>query len=285
MVKSILKYIGVTILISLAALIVFFLGLQFWGDWNDEWSGYNASQKVSDGQCNIAVLPLFGGIISYRGADKGEMTTADDLPPSVNPDDVENFFQSAEADPKIQGVLGEMDSYGGSGAGGEIIANRFKKSPLPTVVAVRDMAASAGYQIATGADYIIAFPSSDIGSIGVTMSYLDNSEKNEIDGLKFISLSSGKFKDSGTPDKPLTEEERTLFERDLKIYHDDFVTYVSNNRKIPFEDVAKLADGSSMPGTLALQHKLIDELGDRETARLWFAKKLGLTKEEVVFCK
>lgn len=285
MIKPILMRVGTIVLCSVAALGVFWAGLQFWGDWNDEWSGYNASQFVSDGVCNIAVLPVFGDIISYRGADKDGMSATDDLPPTVNPDDVENFFQSAEADLNILGVLAEVDSYGGSGAGGEIIANRFKASPLPTAVSVRSAAASAGYQIATGADYIVAFPSSDIGSIGVTMSYIDNTRQNEDSGLEFISLSSGKFKDSGAPDKPLTAEERTLFERDLKIYHDDFVKYVSDNRKIPLEDVAKLADGSSMPGTLALEHKLIDATGDKETARAWFAEQLGISKEEVVFCQ
>ena len=84
---------------------------------------------------------------------------------------------------------------------------------------------------------------------------------------------------------PLTAEERTLFERDLKNWHEAFVKIVSENRNIPIENVAKLADGSSMAASLALENKLIDALGDTETAREWFAKQLGISKEEVVFCK
>ncbi len=283
--KTILKYVGIVVLCPVAALVVFSIGLKSWGEWNDEWSGFNASQYVSDGYCNIAVLPVFGDIISYPGAEKDGMTTAVDLPPTVNPDGVESFLQAAEGDENILGVLAEIDSTGGSGSAGMAIANRIKRSSLPVAVTVRESAASAGYMIATGADTIIASPFSDIGSIGVTMSYLDATEQNANSGLAFVSLASGKFKDSGAPDKPLTAEERALFERDLTVWHDAFVQLVSENRSIPLEDVAKLADGSSMAASLALESKLIDSLGDKETARAWFAEQLKMSTEEVVFCQ
>jgi len=147
------------------------------------------------------------------------------------------------------------------------------------------MGASAAYLAATGAKTIIASPFSDIGSIGVSMSYLDNTAKNVKDGLKYIPLTSAKFKDYGVPDKPLTTDERALIERDLKIYHNQFVKEVAENRNLSIEQVAKLADGSSMPGPLALENKLIDALGDQETVRAWFAEQLEIPLEEVVFCE
>lgn len=139
--------------------------------------------------------------------------------------------------------------------------------------------------MATGADTIIASPFSDVGSIGVTMSYLDYTQQNRAEGIEFVSLSSAKFKDYGSPDKIMTAEERSLLERDLKIYHDEFVKQVAENRDMSLEDVEKLADGSTMPGSLALEAGLIDSLGDRETVREWFAQELGLDSEEVVFCQ
>ena len=60
---------------------------------------------------------------------------------------------------------------------------------------------------------------------------------------------------------------------------------VSENRNLPIEDVAKLADGSSMPGELALKNKLIDAIGDQETARAWFAGEFGVSSEEIIFCE
>jgi len=60
---------------------------------------------------------------------------------------------------------------------------------------------------------------------------------------------------------------------------------VRRKQKLPIEDVAKLANGSSMPGELALKNKHIDQLGDQNTARIWFAKKLGMDAIDVVFCE
>ena len=60
---------------------------------------------------------------------------------------------------------------------------------------------------------------------------------------------------------------------------------VAENRKMPVEDVAKLADGSSMPGILALEHGLIDALGNQDSTRAWFANKLGVSPAEIKFCE
>ena len=267
---------------AITALVVFFIGLWGYGAWHDEWSGYNASWEVSDGVCNIAVASVNGDITTMGGA---ATTEGEEDSLITNADDVLALLRSAEADPNILGVIVNIDSLGGAPVASELIANALKNLSLPTVALIREFGTSGGYLAATGADTIIASPFSDVGSIGVTLSYLENWEKNAKEGLRFVSLSSGKYKDYGNPDKPLTAEERALLERDLKIYHDQFVKEVAENRNLPIEDVAKLADGSSMPGELALQNKLIDALGDQETARAWFAGELGLSDGEIIFCE
>jgi len=194
-------------------------------------------------------------------------------------------LRSAEYDPNILGILARIDSSGGSPVASEIITNGFKNSFLPVVALIREIGTSGAYMLATGAKTIIASPFSDVGGIGITMSYLENTAKNIQEGLQYISLASGKFKDYRNPDKPLTPAERDLMERDLKIWHEHFVKIVVENRNLPIEEVAKLADGSSMPGSLALENKLIDALGDQETARAWFAEQLEISPEEVIFCE
>ena len=264
--------------ISVALITCFYLCLKIWGAWHDEWSGYNASMYVSDGVCNIAVVPVTGDITTFEQSEE-------EAAPYTNADDVAAQIRSAEYDPNILGMLVRIDSYGGYPAASEVIANAIKKSFLPSVGLIREAGASGGYLVATGADTIIASPFSDVGGIGITMSYLENWKQNQDMGLGYVSLSSAPFKDYGDPDKPLTEAERNLFERDLKIWHDYFVTSVAENRELPVEDVARLADGSSMAGKLALEHKLIDALGDQETAREWFAAQLELPPEQIIFCE
>ena len=273
----------IIILGAVAIIVVFAVGLRIFGSWHDEWSGYNASTKISDGSCNIAVIPITGDIIPYAGADQDG--SGNEMPPSTNPDDTLATLRGAENDPNILGVLARIDSSGGTPVASEVITNGFKNSSLPVVALIRETGTSGGYLIATGAKTIIASSFSDVGSIGITMSYLENTAKNTNEGLQYVSLASAKFKDYGDPDKPLTQDERNLLERDLKIWHEQFVKEVAENRNIPVEQIAKLADGSSMPGSLALENKLIDSLGDQETARTWLAEQLKIKPEEVMFCE
>ncbi len=279
--KTALKIVGPIILVAILVPVIFYVGLKLWGDWHDEWSGYNASNYIGDGYCNIAVVPILGEVHSY-GVMYDEF--GNEIV-STNMSDTLSLLGRAESEPGILGIMALIDTPGGSAAAAELIAAELKKSVMPNAAYIADSGTSAGYLIASAADTVIASPFSDVGSIGVTMSYLDYSKQNTEQGIDYVSLTSGKFKDYGTPDKPLTAEERTLLERDLSIWHDEFVRQVANNRNLPIEDVAKLADGSSMPGSLALEAKLIDAVGDKEVARKWFAEELGISSDEVVFCQ
>lgn len=279
------KFIIKILLCSAALIGVLWAGLQIFGYWHDEWSGWNYSWQISDGECNIAVVPIDGEITTFPYVAETDEYSGESAPLMTSMSDTLATLGVAEHyDENILGVLMLIDSPGGSGAASKMIADELKQSSMPNAAYVLDVAASGGYLIATGADRIFANPFADIGSIGVTMSYVDYSKQNEEQGLEFVSLASGKFKDSGTPDKPLTEEERALFERDLKIYHDLFVKEVATNRNLPVEDVAKLADGSTLPASLALEKKLIDQIGGKGDVRAWFAEQLGMDAEDVVFC-
>ena len=278
--KTAVKILAPIILVAILIPAVLYVGLTIWGDWHDEWSGYNASTYIGDGYCNIAVLPVEGEVHGYGIVtdDYGNEMT------STNMNDAVSFLEQAEYEPGIYGVLALINSTGGSGAAAEQIATELKKSAMPNAAYIVDSGASAAYLIASAADTVIASPFADVGSIGVTMSYLDYSAQNEASGIEYVSLSSAIFKNYGDPDKPLTEEERSLLERDLSVWHDELVAQVAENRGLPIETVSRLADGSSMPGKLALEAELVDAVGDREVARAWFAEKLGMSAEEVVFC-
>ena len=264
--------------VALLLLITFFIGLNVWGYWYDEWSGYNAEMAVSDGVCNIAIIPVQGEIMSYASEDERYMYTY-----AVGDDIVDNINR-AEWDWNIEGVVIEIDSYGGSGSAASEVTDRLQALSIPNAAYIREGGTSAAYLIASGADTIIATPFSDVGSIGFTMSYLEQAQQNEDSGLSFVSLSSGKYKDSGNPNRELTEEERSLFERDLQVFHKALVSRISANRSLSVEEVEALADGSSLPGELALEKRLIDQVGNRETVRAWFAEKLELPPEDVIFC-
>jgi len=269
-------------LLSGVVLLTFFIALLIWGAWNDEWSGFNNSKSVSDGVCNVAIIPIEGDIVPFSGPE-GADGTAEYA--TTNPEKVLTALRKAESDPYIEAVLIRIDSGGGSPVASEVIASAFKATALPTVALIREMGTSGAYLAATGADTIYASAFSDVGSIAVTMSYLENVEQNKQEGLDFVALASAPYKDYGNPNVALTAAERAIVERDLAIYHQEFVRQVAENRQLALEVVTKLADGSSMPGSMALENGLVDALGGQADTRAWFAEQLGVSEEEVIFCE
>lgn len=240
----------------------------------DAWYNY---KLVSDGTCNIAVFPVEGAIMPFTGFE--------DFPLVTTPKTVREFVTQSENDPNIKGLLLEINSPGGTPVASEQISDIVRSTKLPTVSLIGDMGASGAYLVAASARKVIASPMSDVGSIGVTMSYTENSKKNEKEGITFVPLSTGKFKDAGSPDKPLTEEERKLFEADLELVHKEFVKKVADMRGKSVEEIEALADGASMPGVRALEKGLVDKLGNRQTAKKEFAENLGIGEDQVVFCE
>lgn len=272
---------GVTFLIIfLAALII------LKDEYNYQFGSYsngleevtsNSEEEVS---CNILGIELRGDVVTYvspENKDKEDNVIVDE----TSSEEVISLIDQAEADEDTKAIILEVDSYGGSPVAAQEISEALKKATKPTVAFVRGSAVSAAYWAATGADTIFASSLSDIGGIGITMSYLDNTKKNTKDGLTYNSLSVGKFKDYGNPDKVLAEEEKGLLMRDLEIAHNIFIKSVSDNRNLPIDKVKLLADGSSMPGQMALDNGLIDKIGGIYEVNDYLAEKLG---EEANVC-
>lgn len=212
-----------------------------------------------DMNCSVVGINLHGMLLTYippkNENDSFENTDV------VASEEVSYLIKQANEDDAVKAIVLEVDSSGGLPVAGEEIANALKNSSKPTVGVIRSSGLSAAYWAVSGADHIFASKNSDVGSIGVTLSYLDNVGKNQKDGNAYVQLSSGKFKDAGNPDRPLTEEERQLFLRDIKILHENFVADVAANRDISVADIQKIADGSSVLGEQAKSLHLIDEIG------------------------
>lgn len=232
---------------------------------------------ISDGTCNVAVLPIEGEIWPFYAMSY--------TPLIVTPEMIERSMDTIEEDKTIEAVLVEINSPGGLPVASQRIAQRLRNSPLPSVGMIGDIGASGGYMIAAATDHLIASPMSIVGSIGVTMSYVEQSKQNEEDGLTYVELNTGKFKDSGSPDKPLSDEERELFQRDLDDLYETFVKMVSEYRGLPIDKVRELSDGSSVNGTRAKELGLVDATGGRAEAKIALAKILNKEPGDIIFCE
>jgi len=234
---------------------------------------------VSDGICNIAVVPVEGVILPFSGLGLGDFDLV------TTPAQVRDMIASIELDKQIEGILLEVNSPGGTPVASQQIAEIFRYTELPVVGLIGDIGTSGGYMVAAAADFLLASPMSDVGSIGVNMSYIEESERNKEEGLTYVQLVTGKYKDIGSPNRPITTEERELLQMDLEIVHNEFVDIVAEYRELDRRQVAEIADGASMPGRRAVEANLIDALGGRAEARAVLARYLDLDPVEVVFCE
>ena len=233
------------------------------------------SEEYSDEDmnCSVVGINLHGMLLTYI-PPKNENDTFENTD-VVASEEVSYLIKQADEDDSVKAIVLEVDSSGGLPVAGEEIANALKNSSKPTVGFIRSSGLSAAYWAVSGADHIFASKNSDVGSIGVTLSYLDNVGKNQKDGNAYMQLSSGKYKDAGNPDKPLTEEERQLFLRDIKIMHENFVAEVAANRDIPVADIQKIADGSSVLGDQAKTLHLIDDIGGLPEVEKYLESVIG----------
>jgi protease-4 len=230
-------------------------------------------EVYADPSCNVAGINLHGSMLTYIPLHADGDTNFDYN--IVSSEDVLWYIQSANNNPNIKAIVLEVDSAGGSPVAGEEISNAIKNSEKPVVGFIRETGVSAAYWAVSGAYRIWASKNSDVGGVGVTMSYLNNVENNRKEGYAYEQLSSGKFKDSGSPDLPLTKEEKDLFMRDINIIHQNFIETVSANRNIPLEEVRKIADGSTVLGDKAKELKLIDEIGGINEVKKYLEETLG----------
>lgn len=212
--------------------------------------------------CNVVGVNVHGCIMTYvPAADEGTSRVPEGCNAMTVSEEVLGVLESATQHGNIRAVLLDIDSTGGSPQAAVEIEEAIKAAGLPTVAWIRGYGDSAAYWVATAADTIIASEESDIGSIGVTASYTDYAKQNEKEGVTYNSISTGKFKDMGDPDKPLTAEERALLEKSNRISLEHFIETVAENRELHIEKVRELADGTSWLGKEALALGLIDTLG------------------------
>jgi len=268
------------VIIILASVITIYNEAMYWLSGSGDYYSDEIVAEEVDSDCNIVALELHGQLLTYlppENIDEDGNIIADQTASET----ILAGLSSAEDDSTIKGIFLEVDSYGGSPVGGEEIAKALKKVSKPTVVLIREGGASGAYLAATGADKIFASANSDVGGIGVTMSYLGSSGDYSDTGLVYNNLSAGRFKDAGNPEKPLTAEERRLLMRDVNIIHDNFIATVAQNRHLDIAKVRELADGSTMLGQMALDNGLIDAIGSYDEAFEYLKETIG---EEVSLC-
>ena len=177
----------------------------------------------------------------------------------------------ARRDPEVKALLLRIDSPGGTVIASEVLYGevmRWKQATgRPVVAQMMGVAASGGYYVAMAADWVRAYPSTVTGSIGVIMVDLNLAGLMEKFGVQDETLTSGEFKDAGSPFRPMRPEEREQLRSVLLDMYDQFVTVVDRGRPDLSEArIRALADGRIYSARQARDAGLIDAIGDLQSA-------------------
>ena len=172
---------------------------------------------------------------------------------------------------QVKALIVSISSTGGTTYGGERIfkAIRAVAGKKPVVSDIRTVAASAGYMIATAGDDIIAADTSITGSIGVIFQYPQAKDLLDKLGVSLEDIKSSPMKAEPSPFHPPSEDAKNMIRNMVMDSYGWFVDLVADRRKLPREEVLKLADGSIFTGRQALQNKLIDTLGGEDEIRAY----------------
>ncbi len=191
------------------------------------------------------------GVVEIEGVISGSKEVMDDI-------------VDFKDDASIKGVILRINSPGGGvGPTQEIYREVVKLTEKKKVyVSMGTTCASGGYYIASAGQKLYANPSTITGSIGVIMELMNVEDVLKKIGLKNNTIKAGEYKDTGSPFRPMTPEERAYMDGIVTNIYDQFTKDVATGRKMNVETVKKLAEGRIYTGTMAKDVGLVDAIGN-----------------------
>lgn len=218
---------------------------------------------------SIAVYYAEGGIV-----DQGSKYDTEIVGNTVVKD-----LKKLEENSRVKAVVLRVNSPGGSAYASEQIwkAVQDLKAKKPVVVSMGDYAASGGYYISAGADWIVAEPTTLTGSIGIFAMIPSFEKLADKVGLSFDVVKTNKFADFGSIFRGFNADERMLLQRYIEDGYDLFVKRCADGREMANDSIRQIAEGRVWTGTRALKLGLVDQLGGLNEAVAVAAQKAGIS--------
>jgi signal peptide peptidase SppA len=173
----------------------------------------------------IAILPLYG-VIEQRSSIWMDWFGG------TSTDRFGAMFDEALRDPKIKGVVVDIESPGGTVPGVMETADKIYQSrgQKPVVAIANSMAASAAYWLGSAFDQLYVTPGGCCGSVGVYSMHLDFSKAMEAEGVTPTMFAVPEFKAEFNPFMPLSDESKEYEMQEVNRVYDQFVAAVARHR-------------------------------------------------------
>jgi protease-4 len=219
----------------------------------------------------------------YGGGGGGRIAVVDLEGVILTPETTVKQLKEFADDKTIKAIILHVNTPGGGAAASEEIYKEVRRirddKKKPIVASIETVGASGGYYVSSGTSKIFANEASIVGSIGVIAEWYNYADLLHWAKLQAITLKTGEFKDTGNPARPMTPVERAYLQSMLDNMLGQFVQAVADGRKMKVEDIKALADGKVWTGQEALALKLVDQIGDFQTAVRETARAVGIKGE------
>ncbi len=203
-------------------------------------------------------------------------------------DTVTAELRRAVADDEVKAIVLRVESPGGDGLAGDLIWRevvRARQKGKIVVASMGDVAASAGYLVAAGADAIVAEPSTLTGSIGVFAAKPDLSGTLEKLSIHREAAVRGEHALLTSILRPWSESERKVVQRQIDAFYGLFLDRVAEGRKLPRPEVEAVAGGRVWTGHQAFERRLVDRLGSVTDAVALAREKAGIRADDLVLVR
>lgn len=246
----------------------------------DEFPDLTEVWSYGDGSVKVARITVSGVIL--RDMERGVFSS-----PFNMVDSVLAQIRTAQADSDVKAILLEVDSPGGAVTPSDEIyraLKTFQESEEDRIIVVfmRDLAASGGYYIAMSGSWLIAEPTTVVGSIGVLLQAYNIKGLSEKLGITDVTIKSGANKDMLNPFQDVDPAQRAIMQGMIDSMYERFLRIVADGRNIPVEELRPLADGRIFDADQALELNLVDQIGYWDDAVAKTAELLDVDSVKVV---
>jgi protease-4 len=227
--------------------------------------------NTSSSKNEIAVIVAEGDILPGR-AQEG----------TIGSDTFAEELRKARTNDKVKAIVLRINSPGGSALASDVMWREvvLASKEKPIIASMSNYAASGGYYLAMGCDTIVAEPNTITGSIGVFSVLFDlSSFLDKKIGITFDEVKTGDVGDMVTFTRPLTEVEKSIWQKKTNKIYDGFTSKAAEGRKMDVEQLRKVASGRVWSGTQAKEKGLVDILGGFDDAVAIAAKKAGIGED------
>jgi len=223
----------------------------------EDYTNVKASDNSSS-RNRIAVIYALGEIQRTSGDEN-----------TIGTENITDAIRKAKDDERVKAIVMRVNSPGGDALTSDIIWREvvLAKKQKPFIVSMGNVAASGGYYISCAADEIVAEPNTITGSIGVfgIIPNLKNFLKDKL-GITFDRVNTGKYSDLFNLTRPLSGEEKIIFQSAIDRIYNTFVNKVAEGRKKTFNEIHKIAQGRVWSGLQAKENGLVDDIGGLKDA-------------------